>query len=173
MKISCDISGLKKQLEEVAKKVETNSRRMVSHVAMTAVLRAVENTPIGDHIAYYGLYRKRLDDPNSQSYGLQPYRGFARGSWRLSVDGTIEFQEFYGISGGGKAISAAQSNVKDYELGDEILISNLGPYIRNLEQNTSPQTDGQGIIAPTLEDLMSIQSTDLGRFLFQANGRGY
>ncbi len=168
MKVSCDISGLKKQLEDISKKVEKNSRRMVEHLAMTAVVRAVSNTPIGDHRRFQFLYRLRETDPDSQSYGLQPYRGFARGSWRLSVDGTIDFQEFYGMAGGGRAISAAQANVASYELGDEILISNLGPYIRNLEQNTSPQTEGQGIIAPTIEDLMNIQATYLGRFLFQA-----
>ena len=55
----------------------------------------------------------------------------------------------------------------NYQLGQQVIIGNEGPYIKALEQNYSDQTAGLGIMQPTLDSIMAVQRVSLQRYYDQ------
>lgn len=157
--IKCNISKLEEQLKKLHEEATKKLEGMVRRFAFSVVGRAIDNTPIGDAIANADFYAKRQTDPNWQSYGLQPIAGFAKGSWRVSTDGTLDMQELYGVAAGETAGDLALLELGSYRLGETVMISNFGPYIRNIndpQDRSSIQTQGQGVIPPTVDAIMNI-----------------
>ena len=141
------------QLEESLKKFHEEAVRklggMVQKFSYTVAFTAIDNTPLGDSDKYEALYVAR-----EKSLGLQPMEGFAKGSWRVSTDGTLEMQELYGPSSGEMTESIIKGDLQSYVLGETVMISNFGPYIKNLEQDFERYNKQQPIMQPTIDSVM-------------------
>lgn len=160
--IAVDSSALVKDLEQYYKDVVRKLENMVRGFAYEISLTAVENTPLGDSATYMKLYKRR-----EKAYGLQPIEGLARGGWQISLDGSLEFQEIYGTGSGNTATSAVKIHAMNYQLGETVIIGNKGPYIQQLEMNSSLQTNGAGIMQPTLDSIMAVHRVNLQRYYDQ------
>lgn len=148
MQITCDTSQLEQDLkkfhEEAVRKMEGMVRKFSHIVAWTAI----DNTPLGDSVRWEPLYLLR-----QKNIGLEPIEGFAKGSWRVSTDGTLEMQTLYGQDSDEMAASLIQSDLMTYKLGETVMISNFGPYILELEKNFDRYNKQQPIIAPTMDSI--------------------
>jgi len=149
MMITCDTSVLEAELkkfhEEATKKLEGMVRKFSYVVSLTAI----DNTALGDSLKWESLYELR-----QKTIGLEPIEGFAKGSWRVSMDGTLEMQSLYGQNSDEMVESIIQSDLSAYKLGETVMISNFGPYILQLENNYQRYGKGQPIIEPTIESVM-------------------
>jgi hypothetical protein len=157
--IKCDTSKLEEQLKKFHEEAIKKLKGMVRRFSYSITMRAIGNTPIGDAVKNADLYAKRVTDPAWQSYGLDPMEGFAKGSWRVSMDGTLDVQALYGAAAGETAGDLAVMELGSYKLGETVIISNRGPYIRNINNpsdRASIQTNGQGVIPPTIDAIMNI-----------------
>ena len=162
--LTFDVKPLLKSLEDFRTVNETKMKGMVRSFVMDVTQTAISYTPLGDSTVYFSLYQKRDTDWIWQSYGLQPVEGFARGSWRVTLDSSLALQENYGRNSGDAALRQANFGIRSYDLGQPIEISNYGPYIRDLNKNSSPQTQGQGIVAPTVDSVIRIASISLKNY---------
>lgn len=151
--VEVEVKNLIKDLENFYLEAVRKMENMVRNFSYEISLTAIENTPLGDSVAYKKLYQRR-----ERTMGLQPIEGLAQGGWQYSLDGTLDFQEIYS---GSMALGAVKTHAMNYKLGDTVIIGNKGPYIGLLEDNHSPQTEGQGIMRPTLESIMAIQKVSL------------
>lgn len=151
--VEVEVKNLIKDLENFYLEAVRKMENMVRNFSYEVSLTAIEKTPLGDSIAYKKLYERR-----ERTMGLQPIEGLAQGGWQYSLDGTLDFQEIYS---GSMALGAVKTHAMNYKLGDTVIIGNKGPYIGLLEDNHSPQTEGQGIMRPTLESIMAIQKVSL------------
>ena len=148
MQVTCDTSKLEQSLkkfhEEAVRKMEGMVRKFSHIVAWTAI----DNTPLGDSVKWEALYLLR-----QKNIGLEPIEGFAKGSWRVSTDGTLEMQTLYGQDSDEMAASLIQSDLMTYKLGETVMISNFGPYILELENNFMDYNKQQPIVSPTMESV--------------------
>lgn len=159
MRITANIDALQKSLEEAKKEVAKKLEGMVKKFSYWVTVSATNYTPLGDSEKYSNLYKLR-----EERYGLKPEEGFARGSWQISLDGTLDVQELYGPGSNSVAVDAAIINLMNYSLGETVLIGNTGPYIQKLEDNYSKRTNGQGIMQPTLEMITRVYQLDLDSY---------
>jgi hypothetical protein len=68
-------------------------------------------------------------------------------------------QSLYGAAAGETAGDLAVMELGSYKLGETVMISNRGPYIKNINDpsdRASIQTNGQGVIPPTIDAIMNI-----------------
>lgn len=158
--IKCDVSELLKELEELHKDAIRRLEQMVRGFTYQFALTAIENTPIGDHVAYADKYKSR-----EKSMGLRPIAGFAQGSWQVpdTVSGGLDFQELYS---GDAAVNTVRTHMMNYKLGETITLGNQGPYIGLLNNGYSDQAP-EGIIKPTIEQMLSTYKIDLVRYYNQ------
>ncbi len=148
MKIICDTSKLEESLKKAHEEAVRKMQGMVQKFSHIVALTAIDNTPIGDSIKYESLYSYRYEKT-----GLEPIEGFAKGSWRVSMDGTLEMQALYGQNSDEQAASLIKQDLMEYKLGETVMISNFGPYILDLENNFQKYNKQQPIIQPTLESI--------------------
>jgi hypothetical protein len=149
MQISVNTSALEKSLKDFHEEATRKMQGMVEKFSYIVAVTAIDNTPIGDSVKWEDLYLRR-----QQLIGLEPIEGFAKGSWRVSTDGTLEMQALYGDSSDDMASSLIKSDLNDYKLGETIMISNFGPYIIELEKNFDRYNKNQPIMQPTLDSVM-------------------
>lgn len=149
-----------KQLEEYSKEVERKLRFMVEQFAVDVVTAATSNTPLGDADKYINFYQARLTDGS----GLPDEEGVARGAWVVGLDGQLAFIPISGQNTDAEAIAEAKMDIQGYRLGQDFVIGNAAPYIDDLEDNYSPQTNGQGIVAPTVKEIMAANESNLKRY---------
>lgn len=147
--ISCDTSKLEAQLKKFHDEAIRKMQGMVQKFSYIIAITAIENTPLGDSIKFEATYLER-----QKKIGLQPVEGFARGSWRVSMDGTLEMQELYGQDSDEMAGSLIKSDLIDYKIGDTVMISNFGPYIAKLENDYSHYNKQKPIMQPTIDSVM-------------------
>jgi hypothetical protein len=121
---------------------------MVQKFSYIVAWTAIDNTPLGDSIKWESLYLKR-----EKSIGLEPIEGFAKGSWRVSMDGTLEMQTLYGQDSDEMTASLIRQDLNQYKLGETVMISNFGPYIVELEKNFTRYNKQQPIVQPTMESV--------------------
>lgn len=159
MRITANIDALQKSLEEAKKEINKKLEGMVKKFSYWVTVSATNYTPLGDSNKFADLYKLR-----EKNYGLKPEEGFARGSWQISLDGTLDTQELYGIGSANAAIDVAIINLMNYSLGETVLIGNTGPYVQKLEDNYSKQTNGQGIVQPTMEMITRVYQLDLDSY---------
>jgi hypothetical protein len=148
MQVSCDTSKLEENLNKFHEEAVRKMQGMVQKFSHIVAWTAIDNTPIGDSLKWEDLYQKRYDE-----IGLEPIEGFAKGSWRVSMDGTLEMQTLYGQDSDEMAASLIKQDLSQYKLGETVMISNFGPYIVELEKNFTRYNKQQPIMQPTLESI--------------------
>lgn len=158
--IKADTTALEMSLMKAAGAIALKLKAMVKGFSYEFTLSAIENTPLGDSDTYANLYKLR-----EQRYGLAPVEGFAQGSWQIDFDSDLMPQELYSGSAAG---SAAKISLMNYSLGDTVYIGNVGPYIRSLENGYSDQAP-EGIMKPTLDQVLSAYKIDLKRYYSTAS----
>ncbi len=168
MKVTCNALEVAASLADIEKEISRKLEGMVRRFTHVITMTAIDYTPIGNSINYSEFYNRRVTDPNWQSYGLQPVEGFAKGSWRVDMDGIYQLQEFYGQSSEQNAGTKALNDLSQYKIGDTIMISNMGPYIAQLEAGYSDQTRGQGIVKHTIESTMRTYQYHLDDYYLKA-----
>jgi hypothetical protein len=159
MKITCNVDELTKQLEALTQDTQQRMENMARKFSYGVASSAVDFTPLGDSEKFASLYQMR-----QQIWGLQPVEGYARGSWQVSLDGTLDRQELYGISSGDTALGAVNTHLLNYKLGEDILIGNPAEYIGSLEGIggiPSSKQAPQGIMAPATDRIMNIYAIKL------------
>lgn len=159
MKVTSNIDDLTKQLEALKLDVENRLKNMVRKFSFNIADAAIGFTPLGDSSLYPALYEQR-----QQIWGLKPEEGYARGSWQVALDGTLDKQELYGIGSGNTALGAVNTHLMNYNLGEDIIIGNPAHYIGNLEGLYGPPSSRQapqGIMKPTTDKIMNIYAIRL------------
>jgi hypothetical protein len=148
MQVSCDTSKLEENLKKFHEDAVRKMQGMVQKFSHIVAWTAIDNTPLGDSLKWEDLYQKRYNE-----IGLEPIEGFAKGSWRVSMDGTLEMQTLYGQDSDEMAASLIKQDLNQYKLGETVMISNFGPYIVELEKNFTRYNKQQPIMQPTLESI--------------------
>lgn len=159
MKVTSNIDDLAKQLEDLKLDVENRLKGMVQKFSFNIADAAVGFTPLGDESLYPSLYEQR-----QQIWGLKPEKGYARGSWQVSLDGTLDKQELYGVGSGDTALGAVNTHLRNYKLGEDIIIGNPAHYIGNLEGLYGPPSSRQapqGIMKPATDKIINIYAIRL------------
>ena len=158
--ISVDISKVLEELQKYKEEVDRKLKYMVVQFSYLISSEAIRNTPLGNaapkdqggNLPWY-LRREELT-------GLQPIEGFAQGSWQVNTSGQFNVQEVYS---GGEALSLIRGSISNYQLGQTVYIGNSAYYFRALENNYSEQTQGMGIVKPTIDAITSTYQVDLKR----------
>lgn len=157
--ISIDISKLVQELKDYKTEVQRRLENMVRGFSYEVAMVAIDNTPLGDSDKFFKLYKRR-----EQMYGLSPEEGLAQGGWQVSLDGTLDFQQIYGRDSGDTAGAAAKIHLMNYKLGEEVIIGNKGPYINMLENGHSTTQAPDGIMQPTINNIMSVYMVNLPKY---------
>lgn len=157
MKVRTNAVDVLKQLQEYKAEVERKLTRAVIKFSYYATYTATQFTPIGDAQKYFSFYQSR-----SVRMGLKAEEGLARAGWQANTSGSFDFRQDYGQgTGQDAAIDAENALMGSFKLGDTVFIGNKGPYIGMLEyDNYSDQTHGNGILKPTMEEVVAIYSAD-------------
>lgn len=153
--VSADVAKVLEELKAYQQDTVRRLEKMVTGFAYIISKTAIANTPLGDAEEYFKLYELR-----QKRIGLEPTEGFARGSWQVNTSGEFSVQLVYS---GSEALSLIKTDLGSYRLGDTLYIGNRGFYIRELENNYSDQTQGMGIMRPTLDSIMQTYKVDLVR----------
>ncbi len=160
MKIDADLSALVKQLQDMYQDTVRKMENMVRGWSYEVTLTAIGNTPIGNNApepaGNLQSYLRRQEE-----FGFLPEPGLARSGWQVKPNGLLNFQELYDPD---QALANARTSMASYQLGQDVWIGNKGPYIKALEDNYSPQTNGQGILKPTLQTIEVLYKTDFTKY---------
>lgn len=161
--IKCDVTDFIKSLELLHKDVIRRLENMVRGFTYQFALTAIENTPLGDDVTYANLYKQRLTNGS----GLLDEAGFAQGSWQVpdTISGPLDLQELYS---GDSAAKVVRIHMMNYKLGETITLGNQGPYIGLLNSSNGYSDQApNGIIKPTVEQMLSTYKIDLVRYYNQ------
>ncbi len=153
MKITCNTSKLQKQLQQLKLDVTRKLENMVREFAYHVSLSAIANTPIGNSVTYRKYYEARTDLPQVE--------GLSKGNWQYGNSPNFSLRKIAGQSAGAAALDNILVAAEGYKLGQKFYIGNATPYIMALENNHSPQTQGQGIMQPTLNTIQGVYSLQL------------
>jgi hypothetical protein len=160
---SQSLTALEKQLEELIKTTERKLKNMVQSFAYEIAFTAASNTPIGDSVQYFSLYKAR-----AKYQDLPDEEGMARGNWQYS-EGSATLQYVYGQDSIAEAMKIFKAKAaSNYKLGDSFSIVNTVPYFDELEDNYSKQTKKQGILQPSYNTVLSAYKINLP--LYYQNG---
>ena len=161
--LQVDISKLEKDLERFNLE---NNRKLQNAVEMFAVdiaKAASQKTPIGDESSlvegtkYYGYY-----DTRAKNLNIPIEVGYHKGAWQYSESGMLDFTP---------AVTEVSTMLDDvlniaqmeYKLGDTFTVGAIGPGYAALENDSSLQTNGQGIMQPALDVVTSVFAVDITR----------
>lgn len=157
-----------RDLEKYIIDLEKRLKNMVVGFAYEVTLHASGSTPIGNaedlheenpnkgQRKYQWFYDKRFD-----SYGIPVNVGFHRNAWVFSLTPTTTLDRTIGSNPEEKVRSVGNAS---YRLGDSFYISATGPGFSYLEDNGSTQTNGQGIVKPTIDLIQSTYKVDLKKY---------
>lgn len=155
-----DTTALVASLNQFHMDAVNRMERMVRGFAYQFALRAVQNTPIGNSRLFASYYNARTDLPKVE--------GLSRGNWQFDLDGSFNLQIIAGQGSGEAALDVVEAMSSKYRLGNTFYIGNVTPYIEDLEANRSYQTNGAGIMQPTLDDITGVYSVNF-RSLYDSN----
>lgn len=158
--LTIQTSALQKQLADLKKQIKVKLENMVRGFSYSVAIQATGKTPLGNSEKYPDFYEAR-----EKAYGFDPIEGLARGAWAASIgspSNTLHLN--YGKSSEDDALNQVKMVLQSYTLGQEVYITNNLPYIGNLENNYSPQTQGAGIMRPTIEAVYRVTSYRLHTF---------
>ena len=150
--ITFDTTALLKSLQDAHADAKRRLEQMVRGFTYEVSLRAIENTPLGNAEVYARYYRARVDLPQEE--------GIARGNWQFGLDDSFNLQLISGQDSGVEASNLIKSTSASYRLGATFYIANAAPYISDLEADKSYQTNGQGIMQPTIADITGAYAVD-------------
>ena len=150
-----DTTALLASLTKAHKDATKRLEQMVRGFAYEFSLRAIENTPLGDSEKFARYYKART--------ALPQVEGIARGNWQFSTDPSFTLQLNAGQFSNEVALDTVEYTSQAYVLGATFYIGNSAPYIDDLESNYSSQTNGNGIMQPTLNDITGAYSVDFQR----------
>lgn len=168
-----------KEIADYTEEVERRLKDMVAMFAFKATEAIQENIPIGDQesinaganqsgtpaASYYKLYEIRANNPALQ---IPAQAGYHRGALGYSYSGNFQFMPIVF-----EARDSAEQLMYDvesyYQLGDTFYIGAEGPAYDLLNENSSEQTNGQGIAKPSDEAIAAIYRTDMKSFYDLAN----
>jgi hypothetical protein len=164
--IKIDSSQFEKEIAEIVAKLTDQIERGVENFTVYTATLLIRTTPYGNVEKYFWLYEKR-----QEQFGFEMLPGLAKGSWVVSMNsapnlGALAYDSRNGYQSGSRAIINAQ----EYEIGDDIYVSNSVPYIGNLEQGSSKQLpDGftpvfEGVYSTNLNKFFKIKKTNTGNF---------
>ena len=158
--ITADITKVPPGLQQYKEEVDRKLKYMVVQFSYLISSEAIRNTPLGNAApkeqgGNLPWYLRREDIT-----GLQPIEGFAQGSWQVNTSGQFNVQEIYS---GGEALSLIRGSISNYQLGQTVYIGNSAYYFRALDNNYSEQTQGLGIVKPTIDAITSTYQVDLKR----------
>ena len=156
--ITVDISKVLQELQQYKEEVDRKLKYMVVGFSYLISQEAIKNTPLGDARFYESWYLSRQIDT-----GLEPQEGISRGAWQVSTSGQFTQQEYYGYGSGDTALSLVKGRLSNYQLGQTVYIGNSAYYFRALDNNYSEQTQGLGIVKPTIDAITSTYQVDLKR----------
>lgn len=155
--ISIDVSELVKELKAYKIEVTKRLEYMVAKVAYDFVLTLGSNTPVGDQasIDRLGSRYRRYYETRAKNTGIAMEAGYHAGSWQFSSDGNLQFSTVITDpeSAANDALYEAQVN---YRLGDTFYIGANTPGMEALEGNRSKQTNGMGIVSPSVDTVMGL-----------------
>lgn len=166
--ISVDTSTVVSELDKYILEIERKLKRMVEGFAYEVALTASEKTPIGDPDNgtswYQEKYQERFD-----IYKIPIEGGYHKGAWQYSSNGNFVFNpnSTGKTSGNDAAKFTKQKAIAEYKLGSKFYIGAIGPGYSDLEDNSSLQTSGQGIIKPTIDAIAISYKVDLKRYFDQ------
>ena len=162
------LASLTKAHEDAVKRM----KNMVEGFAYEFILTVSSKTPIGDatslglgesgvmqpYATYYDLYSARAD-----KYGIDITPGYHKGAWQFSSDGSFQFSP--DINPVYDSADSAMNRAEDsYRLGSTFYIGSNTPGMVFLEGNSSEQTNGMGIIQPTIDDVTSAFAINAQRY---------
>lgn len=156
--ITVDVSQVLKELKEYHKEMVIRLENMVRIFAYNVAYSAIQNTPLGDYANGTKKYKSYYD---ARKPPLPQIEGLARGNWQYYRQGQGRLQILAGEASGDAALDTFQGKSLAYQLGQTFYIGNFAPYIESLEGDYSPQTEGNGIMKPTLDTITSIYQFNL------------
>ena len=174
MQVTTNADKVHESLQKYTKEIERKLIEMVAHFAYKVTEVASNNTPIGDQASidigmtgkepfktYYDYYSARKD-----KYNIALQVGFHRGAWQYS-----ESEDFKGlfspdINNASYNPDIVYNKISDsYKLGDTFYIGAIGPGFAALDgtygATPSSQQAPNGIIAPSISDIMVIYNSDI------------
>jgi hypothetical protein len=162
--ITTNVEELLKSLKAVHADTVRRLENMVSGFAYEFVLAAGIKTPIGNAEsletvnAYAKFYKRRY-----KAFGIPMEVGYHRGSWQFSPDGNLQFSTMI-ASPEGAADDARYEAQSKYRLGQSFYIGANTPGMVALQNNSSAQTDGKGIVGPAIDLVMSAYSINMAKY---------
>lgn len=163
--ITVEIDNLIKDLEKYHDDMVFRLEQMVRTFSYNVALTAIQKTPIGDSEYYADWYEKRYNET-----GLIPIHGLSRGNWQYSKNNAASLQSNYGDNSSSEALKQFKEASVQYRLGDTFYIGDYTPYASWLENNYSPQTNGEGIGRPTMQVVTSLYQFSLPQYYKEAKG---
>lgn len=151
--------ALSEQLEQLQLIIRRKMTRMVERfVAETIVRIAVSNTPVGDsdeNLEYY-IRRQKLTPE-----GFEPVEGYARGGWRVYIDG-VGSDSLFSDPTGSIVESDAEERMSDFRLGDTVRVANITSYVSKANvMGPSLESQNEGIFEPTKTAIFAAYIQDL------------
>lgn len=157
--ITIDASKLIKSLEEAKLLIKKRLEHMVIRFTLDATHSAIGFTPLGDSVTFEDWYKARTLLPQVE--------GIAKGNWQVSLTGGMSLQLISGQDSGDAAERIAFDKMQGFQLGNTVYLGNTAPYFDALENNSSKQTGGKGIKAPTLAVVTGVYSLNLSEYYKQ------
>ena len=160
MQLNSNVSKLQKSLEQFAVDNQRKLEHMVAMFAVELASAASSKTPVGSDEAirtvdrYAGSYAARMEQ-----YGIPMEAGFHAGSWQYAENQQLDFVPVI-YEQADVLNDVLYSAESAYKLGDNFNIGSIAPAIVQLENNYSKQTQGRGIVAPTLEQVKAAFAVD-------------
>jgi len=169
--ITFDTTALVASLDAAHKDAVKRMKNMVEGFAYEFILTVSSKTPIGDEMsislgidgvkpysAYYEYYDKRYAE-----YDIAIRPGYHKGAWQYSSSGNFQFSS--DINSVYDSADSAMNRAEDaYRLGSTFYIGSNTPGMVFLENNSSDQTNGMGIMQPTIDDVTSAFAINAQRY---------
>jgi len=165
--ITVEIDNLIKDLEKYHDDMVFRLEQMVRTFSYNVALTAIQKTPIGDYASGTKRYKAYYD---ARQPPLPKWEGLAKGNWQYYRQGLGHLQIISGQAAGETALDIFESDAMAYRLGQTFYIGNNVPYAEDLEADSSPQTNGEGIGRPTMQVVTSLYQFSLPQYYKEAKG---
>ena len=159
--VTVDTTEFDKSLDsyiDQLKKAFTNS---VVNVMQGTAEALTENTPIGDPERYFELYQARYYEE-----GWDATAGMLMANWYFELNATDGlFDSDARDTDGSEVKNSMRAVMQSFKLGDSILVTNETPYAPDIEAGQSKEQQPEGMLKPTVDQLMAIHKIQFKDFL--------
>lgn len=142
--VKIDMKDFNKSVDELLKYHKKLFTELAVNLSRDILRRLVTKTKIGDAVEFLPEYEQRYKDK-----GFLPKEGLAKGSWvtelnTVSPEGAV----FYDSTESGVAITRTfETEMMNFKLGDTVNLHNSLPYIRQGQDGSKGNADGDVAIA--------------------------